>query len=357
MKKKLLSIMAALSLCLCILCSCGSKSGGGILKIDGKDVKVQNILKVGDREISYDMYRYWFLSVKASMLEENSKLDFTKEENLKTLKEQTLKQIKFICATRDIADKYGVKLSAEHLSEIEKTMKETFESAGSADTYLALLAENFLTDEVYGEILEVNSLYDYMQSTVVGTDKTKNQVVFTTEDALKRCEKDFYRLVDIYFFYNTEDEEGNALSAAQIEKNKKEAEKKINSVYSRVQKGENFLDIVKEYRGDEEYEVSLQGYYDPHSFEGSFDYDVASMKIGDTSAPIVSNNTFIMIHRLENDNEYLTKNGISTDGYTTITVEDYYAQELFGEMVEERMGNLKITELEYYDKITPETLF
>lgn len=357
MKKNILKILAALALALCTLCSCGTKSGGGFLKIDGKDVKVQNVLKVGDREISYDMYRYWFLTVKASMQESDSNIDFTDEDTLNTLKEQTLEQIKFICATRELADKYGVKLSDEHLEEIESTMKETFNSAGGADDYKSLLAENFLTDDVYREILEVNSLYDYMQTTVVGTNKKKNQVVFTTQEALDKCNEDFYRLVDLYFFIDTEDEEGNALSESQIEKNKKEAEKKINAAYDKVKSGKEFTEVLKDYRSGEEYDLSLTGYYQPESLSESLGFDVESLEIGETSEPIYVNNMYIMLHRMENDSEYLKDNGVSIDGYTTLTIEDYYAQELFGQLVEEKMDELEVTELKYYDKITTKTLF
>lgn len=357
MKKNLFKLLTALTLTICILCSCAPKSGGGILKIDGKDVKVQSVLKIGDKEISYDMYRHWFLSVKKSMQEEVPNIDFKKKENLDALKAKTLEQLEFMCATQVIADKYGVKLTSEHNEEIEKTMKNAFNSAGSADDFKALLAENFLTSEVYKEILEANVLYDYAQSVIVGTDKKKNKVCFTTEDALKKCDQEFYRLVDIFFTVETHDEDGNALSEAQVEKNKKEAEKKINAAYDKVKSGKQFLDVLKEYRTGDDYELSLQGYYKPEKVASSFDFDVSSLKVGETSKPIYTSNTYLIIHRLENDGEYLKKNGIAPDGYTTMSIEDYYAQELFGEMVEKQMKELKVTELEYYDKITTETLF
>ena len=356
MKKNLFKIIAALTLCICVLCSCGSKNGGGILKIDGKDVEVQSVFKIGDKEISYDMYRHWFLSVKATMLEEAPNTDFTKQENIDALKKKTLEQLKFICATYAIADKYGIKLTQQHQDDIESTMKDTFNSAGSADDYRALLAENFLTDETYREILEVNLLYDYIQTDYVGTDKDKNKIVFTQQDALERCNEDFYRLVDIYFMVETQDEDGNDLSDAQIEKNKKEAEKKINAAYDKIKSGKSFLDVLKEYRTDEEYELALQGYYKPESVSSAFDVDAEALKVGETTEPLYANSTYVIIHRLENDSEYLINNGVSPDGYNVMSVEEYYAQELLGEMVEKQMQELEVTEYEYYDKITPETL-
>lgn len=356
MKKNLLKILAALTLTLCIFCSCGSESGGGTLKIDGKDVKVQNILKIGDTEISYDMYRHWFLNIKNTMQEETPNIDFTKKENIDALKEKTLEQLKYMCATQAIADKYGIKLTQEHNEAIESTMKEAFNSAGSADDYRALLAENFLTDEVYRAILEVNTLNDYIESDFTGTDKSKHKIVFTQEDALKKCNEDFYRLADIYFMVEVEDDEGNALSDSQIEKNKKEAEQKINAAYNKIKAGKDFTEVLKEYRSGEEYDASLLGYYNPESISAAFDIDARALKVGETTEPIYSNNSYLIIHRLENVDEHFIENGVSPDGYNTLTYEQYYAQHLLGEMAEKQMEEFKVTEYKYYDKITPETL-
>ena len=357
MKKNLLKILAALTLTLCILCSCGSKSGGGNLKIDGKDVKVQNILKIGDTDISYDMYRHWFMNIKKSMLEEAPKTDFTKKENIDALKKKTLEQLKYMCATRVIAQKYDIKLTEKHNEEIEGIMREAFNSAGSADDYRALLAENFLTDEVYREILEVNYLSSYIESDFVGTDKSKHKILFTKEDALKKCNEDFRRFVDIYFVVETRDEKGNDLPAAQIEKNKKDAEKKINEAYKKLESGKPFLDVLKEYRTGEAYEKSLMGYFKPESVSNAFDIDAKALKVGEYTKVLYANYSYVIICRLENVDEHFVKNGVSPDGYNTLTYEQYYAQDLLGRMGEEEMEKLKVTEYKYYDKITPETLF
>ena len=356
MKKNLLKILAALTLALSVLCSCGAKSGGGILKIDGKDVKVQTILTIGDTEISYDMYRHWFMNIKNSMLEDVPNTDFTKQENIDALKAKTLEQLEYMCATRAIAKKYDIKLTEKHNEEIESIMKEAFNSAGSAEDYRALLAENFLTDEVYRAILEVNYLNDYILSDFVGTDKTKHKIVFTQEDALKKCNEDFYRYVDLFFTVAVQDEEGNDLSKEQIEKNKKEAEKKINAAYDKIAAGKPFLEVLKEYRTGDDYEASLLGYYKPESVSSTFDIDARALKIGETTKPLYANNAYLIIHRLENVDEHFIKNGVSPDGYNTVSIEQYYAESLLGTMAEEEMKKFKVTKCEYYDKITPETL-
>lgn len=357
MKKNLLKIVAALTVTLCIFCSCGSKSGGGTLKIDGKDVNVQSVLKVGDIDVSYDMYRYWFLTIKQAMLDEVPNTDFTNKEKLDALKNKTLEQIKLMCATQAIADKYGIKLTKEHDEAIVSTMKETFNSAGSAKDYRALLAENFLTDEVYKEILEINTLSEYILSDFIGTDKNKHKILFTQADALKKCNEDFYRYVDIYFAVENKDEKGNDLPKDVIAQNKKEAEKKINAAYDKLESGKPFLEVMKEYRSGEEYEKSLLGYYKPESISNAFDIDAKALKVGEYTKVLYANGSYAIICRLENVDEHFIKNGVSPDGYNTLTMEQYYAEHLFSSVVEKQMEEFKVTEYKYYDKITPETLF
>ena len=78
-----------------------------------------------------------------------------------------------------------------------------------------------------------------------------------------------------------------------IEKNKKEAEKKINAAYDKVKAGKSFVEVLKEYRSGEQYEISLQGYYKPDSFDSELSEAVSALKVGDTTKPIFTSNAYI----------------------------------------------------------------
>ncbi|MEE1280218.1 MAG: peptidylprolyl isomerase [Oscillospiraceae bacterium] len=357
MKQKFLKGLCITLGFMLLLAGCSkSKQGGGVLKLQSGDVNVKSIVKLDEKEIPFDMYRYWFLSIKASVEESSPDIDWTKKENIDSLKEQTLRQIKFIYAVRDIADRYKITLSQEQLLEIEENLKNDFKAAGSASEYKKQLSASFLTQELYEDLLTDGKLYETMAATLAGTDKEKNKLLFTTDEAVEGASEDFYRLADIYFVVETLDEDGNPLSDAQIEANKAAAKKKIDVAYNKLKSGKDFLEVMKEYRSDEEYESSLLRYYHAESMSETLGFDVKSLEIGEYSEPIYANNSYIILCRLENDSDHLKKLGVSIDGFNVFSVEEYYAEKVFGEMVEKTAAEYKVTELEFYDEINTQTL-
>ncbi len=357
MKLKILKALCVALVVAVLFAGCAeSKKSGGVLKLQSGEVYVESVVKIGDREVPFELYRYWFLTFKQSIEESSPKIDWTKKENLNSLKEHTLNQIKFNYAVRDIAEKYSVNLSSEQLSAIEGNIKSTFEEVGGAPGFNKWLKENFLTMELYKELLIENELYNTLSASLAGTDKEKNKVVFTSDEALDGCNEDFYRLVDIYYAVEMVDKEDTALSTAQIEANKAAAKKKIDKVYDKLKSGSDFLKLMKEHKTDEEYKNSLLGHYHAESLTNSFGYDISSLKIGEFSEPIYANNSYLILYRMENDSEYLKEKGVSIDGFNVLSVEEYYAEKVFGEMVEKTADEYKVTELEFYNEINPQTL-
>lgn len=357
MKQKIIKIICVALTAALLFAGCSEKKqGGGVLKLQGGDTYVESVVKIGDREVPFDLYRYWFLTFKASVEESNPNIDWTKKENIDSLKEQALTQIKFNYAVKDIAEKYNVTLSEEQLLAIEENIKASFEEAGSAQNFKEQLKASFLTYELYKELLIDNELYATMSASLAGTDKEKNKIVFTSDEAVKGCNEDFYRLADIFFTVNVLDEDGNELDKEQIEANKAAAKVKIDKVYDKLKSGSDFLKLMKEQKTDEEYKNSFSGYYHAQTLSELFGYDVKSLKIGEFSEPIFANNSYMILYRMENDSEYIKENGVSIDGFNILTAEEYYAEKVLGEMVEKTSEEYKITELEFYDEINTKTL-
>ncbi len=356
LKRKLTGVLCMLLAGAMFLCGCSRQNEqGGSLKLDTGDVKVNNFLKINEHEISFDMYRYWYLTFKASAQEADPNIDWSLEQNREDLKKQVLDQLKYICAAQDVAEKYDYQLSEQELADIEDTMKSTFESAENASEYRALLAENHLTQEIYEEILTVNTLYSSMAANLAGTDAKTNKIVFTLDEALQNCNENYYRLMDIYFMVETADAEGNALSDAQIEANKAAAKKKAEAALAKIKSGTAFVDVMKQNKTQEEYESGLQAYYPIAETAESLDYDIAALEIGETSDIIYVDNTYIILHRAQNDDAYLKEKGL-VDNYYSVSLEDYYAEECLGKLIKQTVDAYKVTELGHYDKITPETL-
>ena len=342
MLRKIVSLLSVLAIFTGILCSCSNTRQENI-SLNGKEYSADEVvLEIGEHKVSLDFFRYSFLTVKAT-LEENGTTDFTKKENAELLKKETLEQTKYMFAVLDLAKKYGYSLSKENLDEIDSTMKNTFDSAGSASDYLALLEQNNLTNEVYKEVLEINNLGTLMSAALFGTDKKESKIVFTEKEAIDDYSKNNYRLMNIYFAVDSIDEDGVPLSDSEIEKNKSAAEKKANTAIKEIKNGASFEDTMKKYMGNDAYESDLQSYYDPKAISEPLGYDVSKLKVGETSELIFAQNCYYIIHRLECDEEYLSENSSS--------LVSVYSQKLYEEEVNKISDSLKITETKLYNQI------
>lgn len=348
MKKKILALISLVLAVVCVLCSCGEEKKTGKLKTANGDVEVDYLIELDGEKVSYDLFRYFYLVKKADMEEADSEIDWSKEENQKALLEETVDQLKFIYAVNKTAEKYDFSLTATEKSEIESTMKDAFDASGSAQDYLDLLSENFLTQEVYEYVLTTNVLYDAMAQRLVGTDKASNKIIISEDDAMKSYNESHYRLMNIYFEVNAYDEEGNPLDEDAFESNRKQSEIDANNAYAKL-KNKDFEEVMREYLSEEEAEANLQSYYSAESVSNLLGVDIKKLGVGETTEVIYAQSTYFIIKRLENDVEYLKENNMQT-------VLDNYANVKFTEIAEGIMNEIKVTESEHYKLVTPETL-
>lgn len=348
MKKKILALVSLILAVVCLLCSCGEEKKLGTLKLSDGSVSVEYLVEFNGEKIPFDLFRYFYLVKKSDMEEVDSKIDWSKEENQKLLLEETVDQLKFIYAVNNVAEKYDFSLTPSEKSEIESTMKEAFDTSGSAKDYLDLLNENFLTQDVYEYVLTTNIIYDAMADRLVGTDKELNKVVINEEDAMKNYNESHYRLMNIYFEVNQMDEEGNPVTEDVFESRRKQSEIDANNAYAKL-KNKDFEEVMREYLSEEEAEANLQSYYSVESVSNLLGVDIKKLNVGETTEVIYAQSTYFIIKRLENDVEYLKKNNMQV-------VLDNYANVKFTELVEDVMNKIKVTESEHYKLVTPKTL-
>ncbi len=343
MLKKALSLLMATIILGAALCACAPKNEQKITVNDKGYFASETVLKVGEHDVSLDFFRYCYLAVKSGMQSENSAIDFSKEENAKKLADEALSETKRMFAVLELAKKHGYELSADELDEIDDTMREAFESAGNAADYNALLAENNLTNDVYRKALEINTLSTKMAETLCGTDKETNKIVFTTEEAVENYNKTHTRLMNMYFPAAYLDDAGQSLSTEDYEKNKSEAKKKADAALKEIKDGASFADTMKKYMSEDDYEADLQSYYDAAAISESLGYDLTKLEIGQTSEVVFSQSCYFIIHRLENDTEYLTENAEN--------VAAVYTEQVYEEALDEIANGLEVKETELYKEI------
>ncbi len=343
MLKKALSILTAIFVFVTVLCSCSPESDEKITVNDKEYSANQTVLEIGDYDVSLGFFRYCYLSVKSGLLNEDSTIDFSEEENAEMLADEVIDQTKFMFAVIELAEKYGYELTDEELSEIDDTMKSAFESAGNSADYNALLEENNLTNDVYKMALEINALDLKMAETLCGTDSETNKIVFTTEDAVKGYADSHSRFMNMYFPVSYLDDDGLSLSTEDYETNKAEVKKTADAALAEIKNGASFADTMKKYMSEDDYEADLQSYYDAAAISESLGYDLTTLKVGETSEVVFAQSCYFIIHRLENDTEYLTENAES--------VAAVYAEQIYEETLEEIAASLKVKETELYKEI------
>lgn len=346
--KKLLSLLLSAVLLLSFA-SCGkNKDDVGYLNINSQKVEVDYLLEIDGIKIPFDMFRYCFFTATEYL--EQATLDFDKADakNKEAILEETISQAKYLYAIEDLAKKNGISLTEDELKEIETTMESTFTSAGSASKYKELLEENYLSPRVYEQILKANALYEKMVSELVGTDKKKNKIVVTADEAIEGYSQRYCRIMSIYFFYNVTNEDGDPLSEDEIKKLDNEAKNNASKAYNEIKNGTDFDTVFKKYMGEDLYEEELQKYYSVSEISSLLNYDMSKVEIGEVTEPIYAQQNYFILKRLPIDKEFLKE---KIDAVIPV-----YSEIRIEEEIEKLCEGYKIEKLEDFDKASYEAM-
>lgn len=347
MKKSIALIVSCVLLVLTLVTSCTKKEDNSwLLNLKDGQKEVPVALTIGDEEISYDLFRYWYLSFKGQMEENDSKIDWSKEENQKKLLDLTLQQIKTLKAIEDLAKKHGFELDEEEKASIDSTMASAFNGAGGADGFKAALAEKHLTAEVYERVLTANALQTSMSESLIGTDKNENKIVISFKDALNLYNKEHVRLAYVFFEVDIYDDNGSKVDEKTFEARKKAVKADADKAYNKLKNGD-FLKTMKDYTNGEE--ANLQYYFEVANLSELFETDFSKMEVGAVTEPLFADPTYYVFYRMENDNSYLEKNVKSQ-------VISYYAQKEIDKGISEIRNGYEIKTTDDYKLISTDTI-
>lgn len=343
--KKLISVLALACLLVSYLCSCSN--GSKNIWVLSDKTELASPLTIGGEEILFDDFRNWYLNLKTQMESQDEQIDWSVKENQTRLVDMTVEEIKNAMAIERIAKKYSVTLSEDELLEIDSQMEEVFNGVGGADAYKKLLSENFFTQEIYQKRLNINSLYEKLQNELIGDDSKTNKIVVSFDKAAEEFSKTHYRFARITFPVDVYDENGGEVDEKTFEKRKAEALKKANEAYAKL-KSAKFLDVQKQYlsAGAEE---DNQDYFEVAELSSILETEMSGVKVGEYTAPIYSQTEYYIFYRMENDNDYLSKNGKAT-------VISTYAEKELKKMIDSEIKSLKVEKTEDFSKISTTTL-
>ena len=204
---KALSLLLLLTL---LLCGCG---------------KDNTVLTVGGEDVSYDMYRYFYLNYKA----ENE--NYTEEE----LYEKTLDAISMDIALTLLADSQDVGLNKTEKKSVDDYVEASVANYGGKEAYREALEKNHLTDELfryfYSQQLLENKLREYMYLEM-------NNLIVSDDETVEADIKENFMAAKQVLIRNDEgdDKEENKLLAEEVLK--------------KAKNGEDFDTLIKEYSED-----------------------------------------------------------------------------------------------------------
>lgn len=348
MKKAIALLVSCVLLTLTLATSCGSKKENTwTLQVGESEKTVPCVLTVDGQEISYDFFRYFYLNFKADIEEQDSKIDWTKEENQKNLLDRTIEQLKYMRAAEILAQKYNFELNADEKSEIDNTMKSVFDAAGGADAFKGALSDKFLTPEVYERVLTLNTLRTALVNRLIGTDKEQNKIVITFDEALKVFSQNYARIALVGFDVDPYDSEGNEVDEKTFEARKKQKKAEADAAYNKLKNGD-FLTLMKDYY-EKDTEIDLQSYVPIENINKIFNIDYSKVAVGTVSEPMLADITYLILYRMEPDKEYLEKNAKSE-------VIANYAETKINEQLSEISKTIEVKTTDDYKLITPQTI-
>ena len=332
--KKLLKTIAlslALTLIFPLLVSCSEKDKNGI-------ADSESILSCGSREISYGLYKYFFLNYKDNYKKED--LENDSEAVYAEITDDCLKSLSGVYGVVTLCEQYGIyttdadikeKVNATIDSICEQNINEENDKTGIKG-YRKQLAANYMTEDILRFILSV----DYAEEKLF-IKMTGEGGVINSDDATVRLalEEEFIRVLQVY------------INTSETDRSYEECKALAEKIAKQAKDGADFDALVANNSND--YTMTRDGYYMPRGWmEAEFEDVAFSLGIGESSDVLELGDGFHIIKRYECEDEYIEKNyDMLRERYLTCK---------FYQIVDEHTKNISITKGESFSAIAPDKI-
>ncbi len=269
----------------------------------------ETVMTVGDYKVSYAMLRYFVMNYMNGY-ENITPEDFASDEHLQEqLFSNVISSISELATYSLLAEKHDIKLTKDEKKEIKNSIKELKNSYESKDAYKKDLAANYMTEDLLEEIYTLNTkcdkLYDKLADEYTGIFKSDVETIDADIEA-----GNFFSAEYIVLYYT--------------DKNKDQRKDELQVLLDRIKAGENMHNISDEaYKTySEEIAYELYTIFTYKEKTEIFEDTVVSLDIGSYSDVVDTGNSFIIVHRLPLDMDYIDKN------YNTV-IAKYLSREFF----------------------------
>lgn len=326
------------------------------------------IMNIGGYDVDIEEYRYYFLNLKASfdsgdetywngeevaeVTDENGEVtskaktaEEDRRDKLSALKDYVTTFLTNNYCVETIANENNVSLDADEIAKVEENyneLKKSYETSDnkSFDTFEEYLASTYCTKELYMKSLTRQALENKVIRTLY-EDKARENLI----PQYYHCKHILLSTLNLQ--YDTEtvpddatDEEKSAIEERnnqKAEEAKAKVKAKAEEVLAKVQAGEDFDTLIKDYNEDPGETVNDDGSIDGYYFKkGGMveDFENAFMELQDneTSGIVETTYGYHIIKRLPIDEQYINDNIINfimydiSSGETTEYYDDYVAK-------------------------------
>ena len=190
---KTFSKMIALLLCIAMLTACMVSCASS-----------PTALTIGTYDVSYDMLRYFvknYMNGYADITEDHFKVDPELQEQLEN---NVILSLTELAAYYQLAKKFSLKLDSDDKTSINAKLKELAASYNNNDEYKQALEDNFVTEDVFREILELEILCDKLYDHLTLYSK---EIEWSVEKIDADFVETFYAAEHLMIYYSDADAE------------------------------------------------------------------------------------------------------------------------------------------------------
>jgi len=314
--------------------------------LDSSAKEKETVMKVGEYEVPYELYRYLVLNYKLQVTDNEE--DWNDGEKAKTMTEEinalVESSLRDFYAVLSLAAEFGVDRENPTIdAAVEAELKATKNGYENQKDYVDALAEGFMNHSTY-ELLQTNAIcseelyYKMMNDGAIKAD----------EEFLKEFiyGDGFIRIKQILVI----GESSNRVHDGTVyipEESHTDAEAKAiaEAARSKAVAGEDFDSLVAEYGESFQMFGNKDGYYICEGYWDDVNNDaVFALEIGEVSPVIESSQGYSVFMRCEKEDSYI-------DAHFD-ELRDKYTEAQYSLAVEKRAEEFEITKTELYDSVS-----
>ena len=311
-------------------CSSAKTAEPGCLLLNGKNIAVDAVMTIDGHDISADMYRYQFLTLKAEAQTEDETWD---EEIESAFKERVAEYLALMVAVEEMAGQYGISRGEDSAAYAAEQLEEVRSEYKNEKAFRTALAERYMTETQFTELLEGDYVQYKLYDALFGEE---GRYTLSESQLVSMMKRDYVRV--------------RYLKIGCTDENEAEKRAKAEELLKDIQEGLDFTEAVNTYGEESGMNGNPDGLYFERGMTSDETFEEAcfSLKIDQISGVIQGKNAFYIIKRLPIDSEYVTDNAD--------TFLDSYYRKLFSDRLIEMAKAYSVQYCEIYDQISVQSM-